>query len=56
MHVCMYVCMYMGAFFEGYKFCEWTKKGSLRKLFSRIYIGVSSSFCNPCHDRIFTNF
>ena len=25
-------------FFEGYKFCEWTKEGSLRKLFSRIYV------------------
>ena len=25
--------------FKGYKFCEWIKKGSLRKQFSQIYIG-----------------
>ena len=40
------------AFFEGYKFLKWTKKGNLRKPFSWIYIGAFSSVCNPCHDRI----
>ena len=28
-------------FFDGYKFCKGTKKGSLRKLLSRIYIGYA---------------
>ena len=31
-------------------------EGSLRKLFSRIYIGVFSSICNLCHNRISANF
>ena len=43
-------------FFKGYKFHEWTKKGSLGKLFSWINIGVFSSVCNLCHDRISANF
>ena len=30
---------YMAPFFKGYKFCKWTKKESLRKQFSQIYIG-----------------
>ena len=32
------------------------KIGNSRKLFSRIYIGVFSSVCDPCHDRISANF
>ena len=39
-------------FFKGYKFCKWTLKGNLRKLFSWIYIGIFSSLCNPCHNII----
>ena len=44
------------AFLEGYKFREWPNKASSRKLFSRIYIGVFSSVCNPCHDRISASY
>ena len=40
----------VGYLFEGYKFHEWTKKGSWRKLFSQIYIGVFSSVCNQYHN------
>ena len=33
----------IGHFFKGYKFCEWTKKESLRKQFSRMYISLQSA-------------
>ena len=42
-------------FFEGYKFCEWTRKGSSRKIFSQMYISVFSSVCNLCHNRVSAN-
>ena len=36
-------------FYEGYKFCDWTEKGNLRKQFLQIYIGnacvVRPLFC-----------
>ena len=41
--VMIYYCIRRVAFFEGYKFCEWNKKGSLRKIFSRIYIASLQS-------------
>ena len=52
-HVVLHMCVYRhyqytglllwGAFFEGYKFCEWTKRESSRKQFSRIYISLHSA-------------
>ena len=33
----------IGHLFRGYKFCEWTKKESFRKQFSRIYISLQSA-------------
>ena len=37
--VCSCMIYHRVPFFEGYKFREWMKKGSSKKLFSQIYIG-----------------
>ena len=34
-HMYFWHCYHRAPFFEGYKFCEWSKKGSLWKLFSQ---------------------
>ena len=41
-------------FFEGLKFREWEVRGN--HFYESTPVGVFSSVCNPCHDRISANF